>query len=213
MEDDHLEANQASNVLVGSQPISAAFAGNIPPGTRRTGKESDGLEDDEEDIDRVILPSGDDRVHGAERSEFQTRREQDLRGGSGESTSLVQARRREEERRRAFFLDLSSPPPGSSASASSSHQIPDPEKDVGSEILYQITQQGLNELLDLLFAAKEELALQAREEEDEDTLAKKEIEARGGEGKLNFEEFEKIMKAKPGVDLGFVGTWIDMANF
>lgn len=136
----------------------------------------------------------------------------DLLSISPDAASVVQARRREEERRRAFF-DISSSPPGSSASASSSHQIPDPEKDVGSEILYQITQQGLNELLDLLFIAKEQLAVQAREDQDEDTPAKKEVEARGGEGKLSFEEFEKIMKAKRGVDLGFVGTWIDMANF
>jgi len=83
---------------------------------------------------------------------------------------------------------------------------------VGSEILYQISQQALNELLDQFFAAKEQLALQAREEQDEDTLAK-EVEARGGEGKLSFEEFEKIMKAKRSIDLSFVSTWIDMANF
>jgi len=137
---------------------------------------------------------------------------QDLLSISADAAPVVQARRREEERRRAFF-DISSSPPGSSTSASSSHQVPDPEKDVGSEILYQITQQGLNELLDQLFAAKEQLALQAREEQDEDTPGKKEVEARGGEGKLSFEEFEKIMKAKRSIDLGFVSTWIDMANF
>lgn len=78
MEDDHLEANQASNVLVGSQPISAAFAGNIPPGARRSGK-GGGLEeeeeDDDEDVDQVVLPSGDDRAYGPGPSEVMTRRE------------------------------------------------------------------------------------------------------------------------------------------
>jgi len=75
MEDDHLEANQASNVLVGSQPISAAFAGNIPPGTRRSGKGGDLEEDDDEDVDQVVLPSGDDRASAPGPSEAMTRRE------------------------------------------------------------------------------------------------------------------------------------------
>ncbi|PUU74728.1 hypothetical protein B9Z19DRAFT_406666 [Tuber borchii] len=75
MEDDHLEANQASNVLVGSQPISAAFAGNIPPGTERFGKNR--FEDGEdEDVDQVVLPSGDDRNYGPGPSEVPTKREQ-----------------------------------------------------------------------------------------------------------------------------------------
>lgn len=93
---------------------------------------------------------------------------------------------------------------------------PEPEVDVGSEVLYLITKQALDELLDTLFAEKEELALRARDENGEPALkasAKKEVEERG-EGKLNFEEFEKIMKTKKGTtDLGFVGTWIEMANF
>ncbi|KAK2791197.1 hypothetical protein FQN53_006035 [Emmonsiellopsis sp. PD_33] len=36
-------------------------------------------------------------------------------------------------------------------------EIPEVEKDVGKEILYQVTQQGLNELLDILFKQKEDL--------------------------------------------------------
>ncbi|KAI9645224.1 hypothetical protein NHQ30_005958 [Ciborinia camelliae] len=38
-------------------------------------------------------------------------------------------------------------------------EIPDAEKDVGKEILYQVTQQAYNELLDPLFRAKEDLAV------------------------------------------------------
>jgi Ca2+-binding EF-hand superfamily protein len=41
--------------------------------------------------------------------------------------------------------------------------IPDAEKDAGKEILYQVTQQSFNELLDPLFKAKEDLALEAAE--------------------------------------------------
>lgn len=76
MEDDHLEANQASNVLVGSQPISAAFAGNIPPGTERFGKNNRFEDGEDEDVDQVVLPSGDDRAYGPGPSEVPTKREQ-----------------------------------------------------------------------------------------------------------------------------------------
>ncbi|CAD6499663.1 BgTH12-03771 [Blumeria graminis f. sp. triticale] len=39
-------------------------------------------------------------------------------------------------------------------------EIPDAEKDAGKEILYQVTQQAFNELLDHLFKEKEDLALE-----------------------------------------------------
>ncbi|EPE27428.1 EF-hand [Glarea lozoyensis ATCC 20868] len=42
-------------------------------------------------------------------------------------------------------------------------EIPDAEKDAGKEILYQVTQQAFNELLDPLFKKREDLALQAAE--------------------------------------------------
>ncbi|KAK1767023.1 putative ef hand domain-protein [Phialemonium atrogriseum] len=41
--------------------------------------------------------------------------------------------------------------------------IPDAERDAGKEILYQVTQQAFNELLDILFKAKEDLAIEAAE--------------------------------------------------
>ncbi|TPX08417.1 uncharacterized protein E0L32_010147 [Thyridium curvatum] len=41
--------------------------------------------------------------------------------------------------------------------------IPEAERDAGKEILYQVTQQAFNELLDILFKAKEDLAIQAAE--------------------------------------------------
>ncbi|KAI9788022.1 MAG: hypothetical protein M1835_002538 [Candelina submexicana] len=41
------------------------------------------------------------------------------------------------------------------------YEIPEAEKDVGKEILYQITQQGLNEMLDPLFKTKEDMAMEA----------------------------------------------------
>ncbi|KAK5634896.1 hypothetical protein RRF57_010608 [Xylaria bambusicola] len=42
-------------------------------------------------------------------------------------------------------------------------EIPDAERDAGKEILYQITQQAFNELLDSLFKKKEDLAVRAAE--------------------------------------------------
>ncbi|KAH8883815.1 EF-hand [Thozetella sp. PMI_491] len=41
--------------------------------------------------------------------------------------------------------------------------IPDAERDAGKEILYQVTQQAFNELLDIVFKAKEDLALKCAE--------------------------------------------------
>lgn len=40
-------------------------------------------------------------------------------------------------------------------------EIPEVERDVGKEILYQVTQQGFNELLDILFKPKEDLLMEA----------------------------------------------------
>lgn len=42
------------------------------------------------------------------------------------------------------------------------YEIPEPEQDLGQEVLYQITQQAFNELLDHLFRAREDMALDAR---------------------------------------------------
>ncbi|KAJ5287902.1 hypothetical protein N7478_003588 [Penicillium angulare] len=40
-------------------------------------------------------------------------------------------------------------------------EIPEVERDVGKEILYQVTQQGFNELLDILFKQKEDILMEA----------------------------------------------------
>jgi hypothetical protein len=41
--------------------------------------------------------------------------------------------------------------------------IPEPERDAGKEILYQVTQQAFNELLDTIFQSSEDIAVKARE--------------------------------------------------
>jgi hypothetical protein len=47
------------------------------------------------------------------------------------------------------------------------YEMPEPEKDLGKEILYQITQEGFNELLNPLFLDKEDLAMSASETRSE----------------------------------------------
>lgn len=42
------------------------------------------------------------------------------------------------------------------------YEIPEPEQDLGKEVLYQVTQQGFNELLNPLFLEKEDMAMDAR---------------------------------------------------
>ncbi|KAH6620478.1 hypothetical protein C7974DRAFT_474197 [Boeremia exigua] len=73
------------------------------------------------------------------------------------------------------------------------YEIPELERDLGKEVLYQITQQAFNELLDPLFRAREDMALDARSLRSErrthaeviDTLLEKDK----GWGKHNAEIF------------------------
>ncbi|KAM5442835.1 hypothetical protein MferCBS31731_002221 [Microsporum ferrugineum] len=56
------------------------------------------------------------------------------------------------------------------------YEIPEVERDAGKEILYQVTQQGLNELLDLIFKPKEDLLMEAYRTRAERKRWAKEIE-------------------------------------
>ena len=44
-------------------------------------------------------------------------------------------------------------------------------------------------------------------------LIEHEDKERGGPGRLSFKEFEEVMKGEKGASLGFLGSWIEMANF
>ncbi|KAJ6140544.1 hypothetical protein N7470_010340 [Penicillium chermesinum] len=74
--------------------------------------------------------------------------------------------------------DIRSNPSTSSRSVTVSErwggfEIPEMERDVGKEILYQVTQQGFNELLDLLFKQQEDLLMEVhRTRADRKTWAK-----------------------------------------
>jgi len=56
------------------------------------------------------------------------------------------------------------------------YEIPEPEKDLGRDVLYQFTQQAFNELLDPLFKAKEDLAMDAYASREERKAMAVEIE-------------------------------------
>ena len=70
------------------------------------------------------------------------------------------------------------------------YEFPEAEKDIGSEILYQVTQQGLNELLDAIFKEKEDLAMEVAQTAEERKMWRKEIKAI----EKNLKEDSKLSK-------------------
>ncbi|PHH63067.1 hypothetical protein CDD81_6312 [Ophiocordyceps australis] len=65
---------------------------------------------------------------------------------------------------------------------STAFEIPDAERDAGKEILYQVTQQAFNELLDIIFQEAEELAFEAAETKDIRERYRAQIEALDSSG-------------------------------
>ncbi|KAF2814776.1 uncharacterized protein BDZ99DRAFT_377553 [Mytilinidion resinicola] len=57
------------------------------------------------------------------------------------------------------------------------YEIPEPEKDLGKELLYQITQQAFNEMLNPLFLDKEDLAMDAYDTKQERRDRRSELDA------------------------------------
>lgn len=57
------------------------------------------------------------------------------------------------------------------------YEVPAAEKDFGKDVLFQVVQEGINELLDPLFAAKEELGSAVRETREERVRLREEIDA------------------------------------
>ena len=89
-------------------------------------------------------------------------------------------------------------------------EIPEVEKDVGKEILYQVTQQGFNELLDILFKPKEDLLMEVYRTRADRKVWAREIELAEKEGPSkrsqpdsapSEEELENITNDRPLDDL------------
>ncbi len=55
-------------------------------------------------------------------------------------------------------------------------EVPEVERDVGKEILYQVTQQGFNEILDIMFKPKEDLLMECYRTRTERKIWAREIE-------------------------------------
>lgn len=84
-------------------------------------------------------------------------------------------------------------------------EVPEVERDIGKEVLYQATQQGFNELLDILFKPKEDLLMQVYRTRTERKIWAREIERfekrrqRNGSGEIEVlgkdanEYIEKIV--------------------
>ncbi|THC96450.1 hypothetical protein EYZ11_004041 [Aspergillus tanneri] len=70
-------------------------------------------------------------------------------------------------------------------------EVPEVERDVGKEILYQVTQQGFNELLDILFKPKEDLLMEAYRTRAERKIWAHEIEL---VAKRPENQFDQILK-------------------
>ena len=76
------------------------------------------------------------------------------------------------------------------------YEVPAAEKDFGREVLFQVVQEGFNELLDPLFLQKEDLASAVRSTCDERHRFRKEIDAYVGEKKA----FQEKLRSGSDVD-------------
>ncbi|KAI9771758.1 MAG: hypothetical protein M1839_002723 [Geoglossum umbratile] len=79
------------------------------------------------------------------------------------------------------------------------YEMPEAERDVGKEILYQVTQQGLNEMLDPLFKEKEDLAMESFATREERKKARSDMEGKTegkGKGKEKEREPTELERAR-----------------
>ncbi|KAL5338435.1 major facilitator superfamily-domain-containing protein [Aspergillus crustosus] len=223
MEDDFLEGG-ARDVVLGSQPISSAFPGNIPSGeASRIGEgkrvnldgdmeiiDSEGiLRDDGADFGdrhsvvgeaavrrhfgrsqpvlpmtlRAMAPAGyetDSDVDDDDGVEVPDP-EYESHPPSPRSRSSSKVRFQDDLTDVDDYDDVRSNPSTSSRSILvgerwGGFEIPEVERDVGKEILYQVTQQGFNEILDIIFKPKEDLLMECYRTRTERKIWAREIE-------------------------------------
>lgn len=204
MEEEMIESGASTNVLLGSQPISAAFPSLSLEAHVGEGKSN--TERDLEMLGNVILPSGNDEMTKEDMERFRAdtymRDPFILRGflsqvstPAGQPTAAeVIETEIEDDTHHSEALNAAPPehlaaegeedvlsdneniPPAGGHPATTATDMltclddhsdsytlgPEAEDDVGNEVLYQVTQQGLNELLNLLFKAKEDAATEVR---------------------------------------------------
>ncbi|KAH0340925.1 hypothetical protein KCU74_g140, partial [Aureobasidium melanogenum] len=80
------------------------------------------------------------------------------------------------------------PPPTDILERGRAYEVPAAEKDFGSEVIFQVVQEGLNELIDPIFAKKERLAEKVRITQEERHRFRQEIDEYVREAKSRQEE-------------------------
>ena len=352
MEEEMIESGASTNVLLGSQPISAAFPSLSLEAHIGEGKSN--AERNQDMLGNVVLPSGNDNMTQEEIDRFRAETlgkdpivvEMESPSQALPSAAVPPGEEDDVQHLEPRYVfdsslladgdtlsDSENIPPmqeGQSVLAIMSTDVsfegmdddidyytiaPEAEEDVGNEVLYQVTQQGLNELLNTLFKVKEDGAAEVRKRQlrrEREAKAKKaaqssvassskadsvemelsqdislstdsapvppttnlpteagpsasastpsmdpttpskassssapagstiskahskyerykakmesdqekfldkieaEMKERGGPGRINYEEFEKLMKQDGWRRFAFVGSWVDMVSF
>ncbi|TGZ79600.1 EF-hand [Ascodesmis nigricans] len=249
-EEDY-DARHMELAIKGRTPISAAFFSNIPDIGRGHQKVShpdpEFPEQDDTDASAVLSRSS-DRLSPPEDGYLTREEDSVLNEHEFERRARFWAFRPEDYDTHETLDVLEGDP-------ITALQFPAEERNVGSEILFQMSMKGINELLDLLFKDKEDAAIDLREyrqrqqvegveerpsnsdtdssNSDSDRSPSSsstispttaiprrlerihdEIVERGGEGRLDFREFETIMENPTNRQrLEFIGSWTDLATF
>ncbi|KAL8807554.1 MAG: hypothetical protein Q9223_004299 [Gallowayella weberi] len=181
MDDEFYNEDDARQMIQSSQPISSIFSGPITPGVpphRGMGKAMDCngdmlvvdgrgflLEDGTVDQNTEeppeptspIVPSP---VSKRSRSSSKVRFEDDPVGND------------DQDNRSTTSISSRSIPIGERWGG---YEIPEPDIDVGRDMIYQITQEGMNELLDPMFKFREDLAVEVKKTRWERRLRNKAI--------------------------------------
>ncbi|KAG9557062.1 hypothetical protein KCU71_g11100, partial [Aureobasidium melanogenum] len=111
---------------------------------------------------------------------------QDLADAAGGEHSAV--RRASVQETLSDSEDLLPPLPADILERGRAYEVPAAEKDFGSEVIFQVVQEGLNELIDPIFAKKERIAEQVRLTQEERRRFRQEIDEYVEEAKSRREE-------------------------
>ncbi|KAL8693566.1 MAG: hypothetical protein Q9224_003729, partial [Gallowayella concinna] len=181
MDDEFFDEDDARQMIQSTQPISSIFSGPIPPGDPShsgMGKAMDCsgemlvvdghgflLEDgtvdqNVEEPQEPASPADPSPVSKRSRSSSKVRFEDDPVGDD------------DQDNRSTTSISSRSIPVGERWGG---YEVPGPEIDVGRDMIYQITQAGMNELLDLMFKLREDLAIEVKKTRWERRLRKEAI--------------------------------------
>ena len=93
--------------------------------------------------------------------------------------------------------NLMAPLPAHILERGRAYEVPAAEKDFGTEVIFQVVQEGLNELIDPIFAQTERLAEQVRLSQEERRRFRKELDEYVREEKARHEELVAGSKVDP----------------